>query len=168
MARRPKQDLKRELGEAVRRWQVEQDVFDDEVAAFLGINRTDARVLDLVDREGPATAGRLAELAHLSPAAMTTALDRLERSGYVRRRRDAADRRRVLVEMTERGRRRTWEVFGPLVEASDRELERLSAAELEAVIRFLRLVSGFNARQLERVKRLRHGGGARRRGSGPG
>jgi DNA-binding MarR family transcriptional regulator len=37
----------------------------------------------------------------MPPAVMTAALDRLEGRGYVRRVRDTADRRRILVEVTE-------------------------------------------------------------------
>jgi DNA-binding MarR family transcriptional regulator len=44
----------------------------------------------------------LAELTGLSSGAMTAALDRLERAGYARRVRDASDRRRVLVELTDK------------------------------------------------------------------
>jgi DNA-binding MarR family transcriptional regulator len=51
----------------------------------LGINRTDLRCLNIVDNQGPMTAGRLAELSGLTTAAVTTVLDRLERAGYARR-----------------------------------------------------------------------------------
>ena len=58
-------------------------------------------IVDVLDREGAVPAGRLAQVTGLSTGAMTTALDRLERSGYARRVRDAGDRRRVLVQLTE-------------------------------------------------------------------
>jgi len=63
------------------------------------------RCPDILDREGPLTAGRLAKLAHLSPGAMTTLLDRIERAGFAKRRRDTEDRRQVLVEVTPKLRR---------------------------------------------------------------
>ncbi len=40
---------------------------------------------------------------------------RLERSGYARRRRNATDRRRVLIEATELTRRVEGEMFGELI-----------------------------------------------------
>jgi DNA-binding MarR family transcriptional regulator len=47
---------------------------------------------------GPATPGELARLAGLTAGgAITGALDRLERAGLVKRSRDGADRRRVVV-----------------------------------------------------------------------
>ena len=76
--------------------------FDQAVADAAGLNRTDMRILDALDREEAVPAGRLAEVTGLSSGAMTTELDRLERAGYARRARDAGDRRRVLVELTER------------------------------------------------------------------
>jgi DNA-binding MarR family transcriptional regulator len=58
---------------------------------------------------GGMSAGELARAGHLSPAAVTAALDRLERAGYVRRVRDHEDRRRVLVEVTDRMQKLTQE-----------------------------------------------------------
>src|SRR3979490_3402685 len=89
-----------ELIYEVRRSQAATDRFDQAVADAIGLNRTDMRCLDVLSREGPVTAGRLAEATGLTSGAMTTALDRLERAGYARRTRDATDRRRVLVEAT--------------------------------------------------------------------
>jgi DNA-binding MarR family transcriptional regulator len=52
--------------------------------------------------------GALARDFELSSGAMTSRLDRLEASGFVRRLPDPADRRGVLVELTDEGRR-AWE-----------------------------------------------------------
>src|SRR5262249_55620422 len=45
---------------------------------------------------GPLTAGELAGLTALTTGAITAALDRLERAGFVRREDDPEDRRRVV------------------------------------------------------------------------
>ena len=75
------------------------------VADYLGINRTDARCLEIIERLGGVTAGRLARESGLSTGAVTTVLDRLERSGLARRTSDPDDRRRVLVEIDPGGAR---------------------------------------------------------------
>lgn len=137
--------------------QVASDLFDEAVAEYLGINRTDHRVLDVLDQHGPLSAGRLAELNRLSPAAMTTVLDRLERNGYARRFADPGDRRRILVEATPLVQRRAAKVYGPLGQAATEIAERYSAAELEVVADFFRRANELSARQLERVSRLRDG-----------
>jgi DNA-binding MarR family transcriptional regulator len=111
------------------------DALDDAVADRFGINRTDLRHLDLLcDR--PLSAGQLSERSGLSPAAMTTLIDRLERKGYVRRVRDANDRRRVFVELTDLAKTATCEMYGPLAAESDELLDGYTDEQL-AVVRDL-------------------------------
>jgi DNA-binding MarR family transcriptional regulator len=69
------------------------------VADRLGINPTDLRCLGLAAAEPGLTPTRLAELAGLTTGAITGVLDRLERSGFVRREPDPADRRRLRVQL---------------------------------------------------------------------
>jgi DNA-binding MarR family transcriptional regulator len=59
-------------------------------------------VTDLAGNEADLTAGRLAQITGLSTSATTAVLDRLERRGFVERRRDPADRRKVVVVATGR------------------------------------------------------------------
>jgi DNA-binding MarR family transcriptional regulator len=106
-------------------------------AAQMGINTTDHRCLELIERSGGLTAGQLAELSGLSTGAVTTVLDRLERVGYVRRTRDSSDRRRVLVEVTPEGHRRGQEIFGPLIAESRAMLANYSDEQLAFLFDFL-------------------------------
>ena len=135
----------------IRKYQTDQDVFDDVASARLGINRTDARCLDIVDRHGQVTAGQLAAEARLSTGAVTTVLDRLERAGLVRRVRDTVDRRRVLVELTDEARSRAWEIWGPIAAESAEQMDRFSDAELVFLRHFLALSIDLLARHLERI-----------------
>src|SRR5579884_4016890 len=73
-------------------------LFHQAVAQRLGLNVTDLKCLDLARGEMLLTPGRLAELTGLTSAAVTTILDRLEHAGFVRRERDPADRRKILVK----------------------------------------------------------------------
>jgi DNA-binding MarR family transcriptional regulator len=86
--------------------------------------------LDIVDYAGPITAGDLAKQSGLTTGAVTAVLDRLERKGYVRRTRDTADRRRVLIEMTDEARQRAMEFYGPLAEAGMKTMEEFTLAQL--------------------------------------
>ena len=119
------------VGLATQAFQRSTDAFDDAVADRLGLNRTDLRCLDWLF-DGPKTAGQLAAATGLSSAATTTLLDRLERRGLVQRVPDPADRRRVLVEMTDLGRRQTGQFYGPLAQEGARLLERFSDEQLSA------------------------------------
>lgn len=138
MTRRNKQELMVELIEAVRANQLATDKMDDTAARGMGVNRTDARCLDIVERLGPVTAGRLAADAGLTSGTATVAIDRLVAKGYVRRVADPTDRRRVLIEKTAKLEEVAGRFYGPLAERAVAPLSRYSTAELETVIRFLR------------------------------
>ena len=92
-----------EVAEELRLSGVTNDIADQVMADDLGLNRTDTRCLDIIERLDGVSAGRLASEAGLSTGAVTTVLDRLERAGYARRVQDPGDRRRVLVELTPAG-----------------------------------------------------------------
>src|SRR5687767_14978126 len=101
MTRGPtKEELMRELGDEFRINQNLNDVFDEAAAARLGVNSTDLRCMDILQRLDGVTAGELAREAALTTGAVTSVIDRLERAGYAKREADPADRRKVLVKMT--------------------------------------------------------------------
>jgi DNA-binding MarR family transcriptional regulator len=102
------------VGRAMQAYQRSTQAFDDEVGRVLGVNAADLRCLDWLS-EGPMSASRLADATGLSAAATTAMIDRLERKGFVQRRRNDTDRRQVIVEMAEEGDRRVGELYGPLV-----------------------------------------------------
>jgi DNA-binding MarR family transcriptional regulator len=135
---------------AIRASQSATDAVDEAVAEYLGINRTDFRCIDILDQEGPMTAGRLAERARISPAATTTLLDRLEARGLARRTRDTEDRRRVLVEVTPELRRMAAQVYGTPEEAG-RALDHYTEEQLEFLTAF---AEGSVAFQQERLRRI--------------
>ena len=60
-------------------------------------------MLVLWEADEPVTVGELGARLHLDSGTLTPLLKRLEQIGDVTRRRDAADERRVLVELTEQG-----------------------------------------------------------------
>ncbi|HVW93370.1 MAG TPA: MarR family transcriptional regulator, partial [Devosia sp.] len=99
---------------AVRANQTADDLFDESVTEFLGVSRSDGRCLDIVDRLGRCTAGRLAAESGLTTGAVTALVDRLERLGYLTRTRDTEDRRKVWIEVTDRTRDFNRLLFGHL------------------------------------------------------
>ncbi|MBS1886624.1 MAG: MarR family transcriptional regulator [Actinobacteria bacterium] len=105
----------------------------------MGVNRTDSRCLDIVERLGPVAAGRVAADAGLTSGTVTAVIDRLVEKGYVRRIADPADRRRVLIEGTEKLEEISQRFYGPLAERSVPLIEKFSVADLEAIIRFLHM-----------------------------
>jgi DNA-binding MarR family transcriptional regulator len=154
MSRENKKELAEELISLARAHEAANDAFDEVACQKLGINRTDLRCLNIVDNQGRMTAGRLAELSGLTTAAVTSVLDRLERSGYARRVRDLEDRRQVFVELTPLLAERAGAIWGPLGEEAMAAMARMSVEELKGVMDFFRLGIELNKRQVERVRSL--------------
>lgn len=115
----------------------DNDRFDNVVAARLGLNRTDLSCFELVSRHGELTAGQLAAAAGLTSGGLTTAIDRLEAHGMLRRDRDPDDRRRVVLRATEEGLARVAPYFRNLVDASTVAFAGYSDDELALILDFL-------------------------------
>jgi DNA-binding MarR family transcriptional regulator len=91
---------------ARRRYQAAERAY-----APLGLNHTEARLLKmLADAGGAATQDALSRGLHVDRSNAGRAFKRLEQTGYVARRKDDADNRTNLVDMTPRGREAAAEV----------------------------------------------------------
>ncbi|GAB2819573.1 MarR family transcriptional regulator [Actinoallomurus bryophytorum] len=126
------------------------------IASRSGINVTDMQCINLLQLRGPMTPGQLAQAMFLTTGGAITALiDRLEKAGMVRRRRDDADRRRVIVEATkdapvaELGAR-----FRPVAEMYGELLETYSDEQLELILDYLARTNEASPGVIERVKHL--------------
>ena len=141
-----------EMVRLTRLQQIASDKMDDAFSRMSGINLTDGRCLDLLDVHEGLTAGELAEAASLSPGAVTTVLDRLERMGLVTRTRDEADRRRVLVELTPKARELAFEAYGPVAAYAREYIEKLTDEEIQTISRFLELAIEVNERRARELE----------------
>jgi len=103
---------------AMRRTGSVMQLVNQAAADRIGINTTDLNCLNIVALTGAMTAGELAKATGLTTASITGVLDRLEEGGFVRRERDASDRRRVIVQLNlGRGLRDVAPVFAPMLVA---------------------------------------------------
>lgn len=109
-----------------------------EVGRRAGLGGSDAQFVGLLRTHGPLTAGRLAELSGLSTGTVTGVIDRLERIGFVRRDRDGADRRKVLVVPTEEAQARLQQDYAEYGAHTQRVLARRTPAELRVIADFFR------------------------------
>jgi DNA-binding MarR family transcriptional regulator len=146
-------ELIQEFIAAVRASQTATEMLDHAVADRLGIDHSAYRCLDLLDQEGPMTAGRLAQRSRLSPAAITAVLDRLEEKGLARRVRDTEDRRRILVEVAPKLHELAAQLYGPPEEAVE-ALSVYTNEQLELLIRFLRGSAAYQEQLIERLDAL--------------
>jgi DNA-binding MarR family transcriptional regulator len=154
MSRQRRTEALAKLNMEVRGWQADQELFDSAVAELAGLNRTDWRCLDILGTRGPMTAGQLAEAAHLTTGAVTGVVDHLEAAGLVRRSRDATDRRRVIIETTDRVERQGAPVYDPLIEDSVAALRVFDGGQLETITEFVRRQRDLLAKHTARVRKM--------------
>jgi DNA-binding MarR family transcriptional regulator len=93
--------------------------------AEFGLNHAQAMVLFHLWRADGIAQNVLAQALHITPPTATSTLQRMERDGWVQRRRDEADQRVVLVHLTFKARALREEARG-----SFRELDRELTAAL--------------------------------------
>lgn len=118
----------------------ELDLMNQAVADRTGLNRTDVQCVDIITRNGPITPGALAQRLGLTPGAVTTSIDRLVAAGWVVRRHDTTDRRRVLVERNQDSWREARALYRGLQRATQELADEYSAEQLELIIEFLRRI----------------------------
>ena len=125
------------LAGAMRANQAAADIFDEALSQFLGINRTDGRCVDIIDRFGRITAGQLATESGLTTGAVTVVIDRLENAGYVQRSRDGDDRRKVWIETTDATKAIVERIFGHYETLGPQMLANFEPDQVAAIVRFL-------------------------------
>lgn len=124
--------------------------FDTRAAEALGVNLTDLHCLNIVENRGGVTAGALAAEAGLTTGAVTGVVDRLERAGYARRVRDATDRRRVQIEVTDHFYARADAIWRPVSAEWRAELSRrFTGDQLDLISEFLDATNELTRRHLE-------------------
>jgi DNA-binding MarR family transcriptional regulator len=125
-------DLRVVIGSLIRRLRAERR----------DMSLAQVTVLGRVDRDGPAAISALAGSEHVRPQSMAATVAALEAAGLVTRRPDAADRRRVVIDLTPEGRdalaadRRRRE--GWLADAIERDLTVDERRTLADAVRLLR------------------------------
>lgn len=142
------------LNESVREFSTLSVLSSQAIGERLGMNPTDMECLDFLNLMGPLSAGQLADLTGLTTGAVTALIDRLEKLGYVRRERDEADRRRVIVQ---RVREKVESEIAPFFAAKRQAWEaicaRYSEAELVTILGFLDACKQMNRDDLTRHQR---------------
>ena len=114
------------------------DGLDEKAALRFGINRTDLRCVDVLTSAGPQKPTELAAAVGLTTGGLSIALERLEKAGYIRRRRHEHDRRSVVVEATDKAHSVDEEIFGRIEKRMRRLFGSYEAGELDVILRFLR------------------------------
>ena len=89
----------------------------------------------VASRKDMATPSEISEALCVSSARVTAALNSLERKGYITRRIDGADRRRVLIALTPSGRAEAERVRGTLLDILEKMLRSLGEYDAKEYVR---------------------------------
>ncbi|HWZ52522.1 MAG TPA: MarR family transcriptional regulator [Granulicella sp.] len=118
-----------------------------------GFCLTDFMVLEALLHKGPLTISAIGEKILLASASMTSAIDRLEQRGLVRRTSSAEDRRVRLVELTGEGRSFIERLYEHHVDDLERIAIDLSGEERRVLYASLRTM-GLAAREATASRKL--------------
>jgi MarR family transcriptional regulator, organic hydroperoxide resistance regulator len=114
----------------------ETALFQQAAAAKYGLGITDMKALSVLFREGPMTAGHIAQRLSLTTGAVTSVIDRLERRGVVRRTPDPKDRRKVIVTIDYEALASGENVYRSMGEAFANLHETYSTEQLDFLVRY--------------------------------
>ncbi len=123
-------------------------------AEHLGLTVTDMQVMDLLESEGEATAGQLADLVGLTTGAITGMLNRLEEAGLVRRERDKSDGRKVIVRLVrdQDGMQKVGSTFASLGQAWNELASHYDEAQLAFLLEFLERSNALYRQEIVRLR----------------
>ncbi|WP_163511695.1 MarR family transcriptional regulator [Fodinicola acaciae] len=127
-------------------------VFHEAVANRLGITPTDVRCLNILGA-GPRTARQLADELHLTPSAITTVVDRLEKAGFARRERSETDRRQVMVVADPERLAEVVGLFGGIFRRMKALMSGYDTAERELILDYSAKVNDILLTEIDAVRR---------------
>jgi MarR family 2-MHQ and catechol resistance regulon transcriptional repressor len=104
----------------------------------LGMCRSDFGVLEALLHKGPQPVNALGKRVLLTSGSITTAVDRLERRGWVERRGDADDRRARIVHLTNAGHTVIRKLFAEHERDMERAVAGLPPVERGTLVEMLR------------------------------
>jgi MarR family transcriptional regulator, 2-MHQ and catechol-resistance regulon repressor len=110
---------------------------DRNIAGF-GLTTPQFGALECLGHLGPMTIGELCRKMLVSGGNMTVVVDNLEKEGLVERIRDTADRRKILVMLTPKGKRLFDTIFTDHAEYIAKLASVLTQKEQEALSRLLK------------------------------
>jgi DNA-binding MarR family transcriptional regulator len=121
----------------LRRFANHRDRWIDALCRHVGISRSDYDALEALDEHGSLTPGELGTLLSLTSGSVTALIDRLEKLGWAGRNGHPADRRKVVVTLTQKAWQIGQDELNPYLEAVDAAARQLSNDERAVVVRFI-------------------------------
>ncbi len=120
------------------------------LAREAGLTPSQHIILQLIDTLPSPTPSAVAKEASITQATVTSLIDKLERQGFVERRRDDIDRRRVIVDVTDKGAHALRDAPDILQDRFRGRFARLDAWEQSMIITVLeRIASILDAEDID-------------------
>ncbi|WP_225992856.1 MarR family winged helix-turn-helix transcriptional regulator [Actinomadura rudentiformis] len=147
--------IEQELQLAIQRSTMWTVLLHHATASKAGMNVTDAQCINALTLDGPQTPGQLAQLMGITTGgAITAVIDRLEKAGYVKRTRDADDRRRVIIELVPESAGRFARYFEPIGRAFGEKLDGFTDEQLRFLLDYVRDNNTMMPAVIEEVRRM--------------
>lgn len=110
---------------------------NDAVGSLIDLLPGDLEVLDMVGRDGPMSPSEVTARTGIHPATLTGILDRLEGGGWLSRRPDQTDRRRLVVEAATHRGGEVARLYAPMTKRLSDICAGYDAAQLSIIVDFL-------------------------------
>lgn len=104
----------------------------NEELAPLGITHRQVQILGALAAHGEASQTELAEMLRIEPSGVVRLLDRMERSGWIRRESDPADRRKKIIRPTEKAEPLWKQIKARGMRAKERGLRGIDPEQVAA------------------------------------
>jgi len=127
------------------------------IAQRVGMGPNDFKCAELLVRNGPMTAGQLAEASGLTTGAITGIVDRLEKAGWARREPDPHDRRRVIIHPGPQDNQKTAaDLYKSHIKTMDLLLSNYTDGQLALILEFVRRLTSINYEESGRTSSPAH------------
>ena len=130
-------------------------LYQQNVAASLGLYNNDLKSVDILRETGPITAGELSKITGMATGSITALIDRLEKAGYVRRQNDPSDRRRVIIVPEYEYKEEVAGIYRPLHDTMIELMSSYSEEELKVITHYIGKASGILEEQIRSLSAAR-------------
>lgn len=125
---------------------------NDAVGSQIDLLPGDLEVLDMIGRDGPMSPRDITAATGIHPATLTGLLDRLEHGGWLTRRPDPDDRRRLIVEASADRGAEVARLYAPMSKALTEICADFTDEELAMVVSFLERAADAGTDAIARVR----------------
>lgn len=144
-------ELIAEIGEAIAAWQDASQLYDETVGEIFQLGPKERLCLSFL-RHGPQTASAIAKATRLTPAAVTSLLDRLEMRRFVVRQPDPNDRRKINIHPGEATTDLIRQAYLPMAEAGQQVFAKRSVEELMLIAEVIKEAMAVQNQVTERLR----------------